>query len=228
MASTLQMKIQDYLDRNYLSMKAMERKAGVKVNTVRNILRGQSKRPSGETLHALAKILECTVYDLLRGPQESSEAGSSDRQETGLQKMIRLYMDMQGLSMRKLEQKAGLKLHAVTNILTGQSKMPTGKNLQALSNVMGCTVEDMLEGNTEALQETKTESRKISLIGIKYPDILAESFQHILKTISVHNYNLNLHQTLQILEEVYSYLIQKEPPQVDTVFIEWFVKRAAG
>jgi len=228
MATALQMKIQGYLDQNHLSMKGLERKAGVKVNTVRNILRGQSKRPSGETLQALAKILGCTIFDLLRDPQESPETRQTDRAETGLQKMIRHYMDMEGLSIRKLEQKAGLSLHAVINILSGQSKMPNGKTLQALSNLMGCTVEDLLEGNVDALQEDKARSPVSVLSGIEYPEILAESLQHILLTIRENKYQLKLHQTLQILEEVYSYLIQKDPPQVDVVFIEWFVKRAAN
>src|SRR5262249_17466704 len=160
------------------------------------------------------KVFDCSVYELLRDPTESSDIRQADPNETGLQKMIRLYLDIQGLSIRKLEQKAGLNLHAVTNILSGQSKMPTGRNLQALSHAMGCTVEDLLEGNIEALQETKAELLKTSLVGIDYPDVLTESLQHILRTIGENKYKLNLHQALQILEEAYTYLIQKDPPQI--------------
>jgi transcriptional regulator with XRE-family HTH domain len=44
---------------------ALERKAGLKINVARNIVRGQSKRPTAETLQAIANAMECTVQDLL-------------------------------------------------------------------------------------------------------------------------------------------------------------------
>ena len=45
----------------------LEREASLKPHAVRNILRGHSKRPSVDIVHAVARILECTVDDLLQG-----------------------------------------------------------------------------------------------------------------------------------------------------------------
>ena len=63
--TALQQKIQNYITTHKLSVAGFERDAGLKTNVVRNILRGQSKRPTGETLQAIARMMECTVQDLL-------------------------------------------------------------------------------------------------------------------------------------------------------------------
>ncbi len=67
MESGLQKRIRNYLETMNLSVTAFERKAGLKTNVVRNILRGQSKKPTGETLQAIAKVMECNIQDLLEG-----------------------------------------------------------------------------------------------------------------------------------------------------------------
>lgn len=43
----------------------LEKKAGLKTSAVRNILSGASKKPSAETLQAIANALECSIYDLM-------------------------------------------------------------------------------------------------------------------------------------------------------------------
>ena len=48
-----------------MSIAALEREAGLKTNVARNILVNLSKKPSGETLHAIAKVLNCSIDDLL-------------------------------------------------------------------------------------------------------------------------------------------------------------------
>ncbi len=87
MESGLQKRIKTYLDKTGLSVAALERKAGLKTNVARNILRGQSKRPTGETLQAIAKVMECSVQDLLEGRPSSStgEVGVSPHESPILQ-----------------------------------------------------------------------------------------------------------------------------------------------
>jgi len=72
METGLQKRLKNYLETTGLSVAALERKAGLKTNVARNILRGQSKRPTGETLQAIAKVMECSVNDLLEGRSSSS------------------------------------------------------------------------------------------------------------------------------------------------------------
>lgn len=65
MATPLQEKIKAYLEAERLSLAAFERKAGLKINVVRNIMRGQSKSPTSDTLQAIARVLGCTLNALL-------------------------------------------------------------------------------------------------------------------------------------------------------------------
>jgi len=50
-------------DKN-LSVYALEKKAGLSRSSIRNILKGLSKKPSGEVLIAIAEALDCTAEDL--------------------------------------------------------------------------------------------------------------------------------------------------------------------
>lgn len=52
-----------------LSIPHIEKEANLTTHAVRNILRGKSKRPSGELLQAIADTLGCTVRDLLTDEQ---------------------------------------------------------------------------------------------------------------------------------------------------------------
>ena len=65
MSTNLKQTIQTFIDEHGLSIAGMERQAGLKVNVIRNILRGQSKRPTAETLQALARTMQCSIQDLL-------------------------------------------------------------------------------------------------------------------------------------------------------------------
>lgn len=71
---------------------------------------------------------------------------------THIAKQIELRMKAQNISISILEKKAGVRPHAVRNILTGKSKSPSAVNLQAIADALGCTVKDLLE-TPEALQE---------------------------------------------------------------------------
>ncbi|SRR5260221_1965889 len=57
--------IQRLLEKHKLSMKGLERKAGLKEKAVQNILAGYSKQPQIGTLRSIAETLGCTVSQLL-------------------------------------------------------------------------------------------------------------------------------------------------------------------
>ncbi len=61
-----------------------KRKAGLKINVARNILRGQSKRPTAETLQAIATAMDCTVQDLLGVQKEVLPSQIKHPAESGL------------------------------------------------------------------------------------------------------------------------------------------------
>jgi hypothetical protein len=57
-----------------LNVKKLERNANLKVNAVKNILLGRSQNPNVYTVVAIAKALNCNLYELLgEHPPESAE-----------------------------------------------------------------------------------------------------------------------------------------------------------
>ncbi len=144
--------------------------------------------------------------------------------ESFLQKRIKNYLDATGLSIAALERKAGLKINVARNILQGQSKRPTAETLQAIANVMECTVQDLLGVKKERFTSDPLKTIDDS-IPVENPDLLGSSLQCILKITKNNEYTLTLQQMLLILGEVYTYSVKKESPKIDMDFVEWFIKR---
>jgi len=61
----LKQKIREKLNEQNLSVAALEKKAGLKMSAVRNILRGQTRKPSAYTLKKISDALNCKIDDLL-------------------------------------------------------------------------------------------------------------------------------------------------------------------
>lgn len=74
--SALQQKLKVILADQDLSISELERRAGLKPSAVRNILSGQSKNPTAETLLALARTLGCSIEELLDVKSEIKESNS--------------------------------------------------------------------------------------------------------------------------------------------------------
>ncbi len=145
--------------------------------------------------------------------------------ENGLQRKIQNYLDSTGLSVAALERQAGLKTNTARNILRGQSKRPTAVTLQAIADVMDCTVQDLL-GVRKEFHKTDGAMKFDDSPTIEDPELLKNVLDCILKISNDNNYQLSIHQTAIVLEEIYSYTIQKSPPNIDMVFVEWYLKRA--
>ncbi|MBY0292327.1 MAG: helix-turn-helix transcriptional regulator [Alphaproteobacteria bacterium] len=62
----LKEKIIEYMKEKNLSIAALERQAGLSTHAVRNIVKGRIKRPSAQSLQAIAKALECSLSDLMK------------------------------------------------------------------------------------------------------------------------------------------------------------------
>jgi transcriptional regulator with XRE-family HTH domain len=69
---SLSHKIRNLLDKQHLSVRALEKKAGLKRSAVQNILNGLSMSPRIETINAIAEALDCKVEDLI-SPQDLTE-----------------------------------------------------------------------------------------------------------------------------------------------------------
>lgn len=65
MTSVLKEKIIERMEAKNYSIAELERRAGLSIHSVRNILKGRIKKPSAQSLQAIAEALECSIVDLL-------------------------------------------------------------------------------------------------------------------------------------------------------------------
>jgi len=65
MANLLANKIKDKIQEKGLSINGLEKMAGLKQSSVQNIIRGRSKKPSIDIVQSIAKVLNCTVEELI-------------------------------------------------------------------------------------------------------------------------------------------------------------------
>ena len=64
----LQTKLKSQLLKSNLSIREVERRAGLNRSALSNILQGKSKNPTLHTLYGLAEVLGCTLSDFIESP----------------------------------------------------------------------------------------------------------------------------------------------------------------
>ncbi|MDI9634217.1 helix-turn-helix transcriptional regulator [Geitlerinema splendidum] len=137
---------------------------------------------------------------------------------------IDVRMKAKDLSIMSLEAKAGVKPHAVRNILTGKSKNPSAVNLQAIADVLGCSVKDLLTTPT-VLQEEETQPSLEELLEAKHVNssLMEECVATIEDTLKKARKTLTNVQFLTCVREVYLHSLQKTSQKVNKEFAEWFI-----
>jgi transcriptional regulator with XRE-family HTH domain len=73
MTSALKEKIIERMEAKNLSIAELERRAGLSIHAVRNILKGRIKKPSAQSLQAIAEALECSIVDLMNACPPTAE-----------------------------------------------------------------------------------------------------------------------------------------------------------
>lgn len=76
MTTNLKSQIKSRIDSMSTNVRALERKAGLNVGAVNNILSGSSTNPTAETLMALATAFDCTIDELLGRKVKALESQS--------------------------------------------------------------------------------------------------------------------------------------------------------
>ncbi|HUX78547.1 MAG TPA: helix-turn-helix transcriptional regulator [Alphaproteobacteria bacterium] len=143
---------------------------------------------------------------------------------TAIAKQIDARMKAHNLSIMTLETKAGVKPHAVRNILTGKSKSPSAVNLQAIADVLGCSVKDLLTTPT-VLQEEETHPSLEDLLQEKHANspLMRDCVTTIENALQKAQKTITTGQFLTSVREVYLHSLQKNPQKVNNDFAEWFV-----
>ncbi len=145
---------------------------------------------------------------------------------TYLIKQSAMRMKALNISIRELENKAGVKTHAVRNILRGKSKNPSAVNLQAIADFLGCTVKDLLD-IPEALQEDD-ESESLDEIPIKKyveyakTELMPNTVRVVNTLLQQSNKEITVEQFLLYIRKVYLRSLQRNSYEVDLKFAERF------
>lgn len=144
-----------------------------------------------------------------------------------ISQQIDIRMTAQKISIMELESKAGLKTHAVRNILRGKSKSPSAINLQAIADVLGCSVKDLL-ATPEVLEEGPHTASLEEVLQARYSKydkkhLLPEVVKTVEDLMRNQKKELTIEQVLTCVRETYLHSLQKDPTKVDMDFAEWFM-----
>lgn len=125
------------------------------------------------------------------------------------------------MSVQGLEKKAGLKIHAVRNILTGQTKKPSAETLLAVSKALDCSIGELLgeESLAKEGQETFQDFHFTNL------DLLEETLALILSYYKKEGITLLNKDLLGATEQIYQYSEKNNKGLLDRQFAEWFLER---
>lgn len=148
---------------------------------------------------------------------------------TPLAKQIEARLKAKDLSVTMLERAAGLKTHAVQNILRGKSKKPSAELLQSIADVLGCTIKELLSSpdifHEEELVKTK---REVLEAPYQQPEILEKIVKMVNKKVLERRGDLTNQQVFTYIQEVYLHSLQKEPPHIDQEFVDWYIDLIPG
>ena len=107
MYDNLQMQIKRRMVAKSLNIQSLEKKAGLKISAVRNILNGTSKKPNVFTLHAIAEALSCSILDLLGSDVTGNSEASYDSPNASKPWVGALFCEIVDLVKKAHEERGG-------------------------------------------------------------------------------------------------------------------------
>lgn len=128
-------------------------------------------------------------------------------------------MQEKSLRTSDLERLAGLKISSVRNILLGKTKHPKAETLQAIAEVLGCSVPDLLGKDPSSQKDT------FSSPNLEHPQLLLESLRSFLSLFEQEGGTFSLDQAWHIIKEAYLYSSQNGTKKIDDRFIKWLFSK---
>ncbi len=135
----------------------------------------------------------------------------------GIAQKIKLKMEERNLTARELERVAGLKISAVTNILTGKSKNPRADTLYNIAEVLNCSVDDLMSEDLPSYSSLIVDKWNLSLF-MSAAEIVDQCVQEKKKDIPFP-------AIIKMIKEVYSYSLSRGELKADPIFARWVAER---
>lgn len=124
------------------------------------------------------------------------------------------------ISVQGLEKKAGLKINAVRNILTGHSKKPSAENLLAVAKALNCSISELLE-------EERPESKEAQLKDMEFSNhkLLREITQYVIHYYEEKNAKLGTYTFISTIQDIYTYSCDNNNEHFDEKFALWLLAK---
>jgi len=133
---------------------------------------------------------------------------------------IRNKIEEKSLSVMGLEKKAGLRLHSVQNIVSGQTKKPNINTLIAIAHVLGCSLSDLVDA-PENVNPDK-ESKHIMFTNL---NLFKETNTYLMDTFIQRGKDFSSQTFIEALQEVYTYGEENKGGTFDKDFADWMISR---
>ena len=138
-----------------------------------------------------------------------------------LQKQIQTILRENNMTIGEVERKAGLRLNAVRNIVTGLSKKPSAETLQAIADTFNCSVKDLLNEESKSSPLQYHDDNK----PIEHPELFLACVDCFLRICQQQSYKPTIKKTYTMIRDIYFYSCEKETNVPDETFIRWIIKR---
>ncbi len=146
----------------------------------------------------------------------------------GLQIKLQYLLNEKNLSPAEVERKAGLKMSAVRNILTGQSKKPSGETLFFISRVLGVSVDELLD--TESIERTQNmpspeiERNTPAVTDLDFYQLASEKTIGLIKK-NYADKTFTSTELAHFTKEIHGYSLKNTYPEIDEKFADWIISQ---
>jgi len=140
-----------------------------------------------------------------------------------LSNLIKKKAEDKGLSINKLEKKAGLRPGGVYNILSGRSKNPSIFIVQSIANALNCSVTDFIEAD-ETLNNKKQMVRESHISWDSELYFICVSY--LIETLKNKKVVLAKEEFMKLADEIYFYSAKVGASDVDKRFVDWILDKS--
>lgn len=137
-----------------------------------------------------------------------------------LQDQIETRMYEKNLNARELERRAGLKISAVRNILSGQSKNPGIEVIAAMAKILNCSTDELLGIE---YKKDRSEAPKPKVIDAWDYDLYENCLKETQNYLQSKNLKPQGEQILFFIREAYTYSLEGQDKKADLRFIKWII-----
>ncbi|MDX2049782.1 MAG: helix-turn-helix transcriptional regulator [Rickettsiaceae bacterium] len=137
---------------------------------------------------------------------------------------IKKRAEASGLTINKLEKKAGLKAGSIYNILSGRSKNPSFFIIQSIANALDCSVSEFIENSDDqdvSLKKMHSQEHQLEIDGNLYHATVT----YLLNILKSKKISLTREKFIYLTEEVYCYSAKIGTSEVDKNFVNWILDK---